>query len=571
MKRFFVCLAVLAAMFLMVGCQNKSQANNESQTSNESQVKKEAKIELEWSSVSDRKMKWNQAVRYCKNLVEDGHDDWRLPSVDEFRTTISPEYFPWNAVGGICSLSDQNDCLSASCWNDNASCCNSTASLAASLLYLQTRCPASSCSDEYLNTHPEIKKKMEKLISMAKSAKALWTSSVVSDENTYSWTFALMAGFMLDMAQDMEGLVQMDSSKNYVQCVRGKLPENIIIAKSDGLGADFIKEMAKDMAKNEKDPTAAASQSETKAKKEPAGLTKIGDLTWSSIAEKKMNWDDAIKYCEDLNEGGYSDWHLPNIDQLRILIQNHPGTQSGGSCPISERSGKLSSKDRTNDCNIGIGSNFSKLGDTSWFRSSSTLSDYADRTWIVAFDEGKVLDVNKRYVNSVRCVRGSQNEANSQNTTTTSSQSETSAKKEPAEPIKIGNLMWSNTADKEMDWNDGLAYCTNLNEGGYSDWRLPNIDELRTLIKNCTATETGGECKVTDSCLSWDECKNKACNGCDWDSSSKYCKLGGNNSGLLSSSVRSDNTEEFWSVVFENGGIATNYKAAPNNYVRCVR
>lgn len=40
--------------------------------------------------------------------------------------------------------------------------------------------------------------------------------------------------------------------------------------------------------------------------------------------------------------------------------------------------------------------------------------------------------------------------------------------------------------------------CKDLNAGGFNDWRLPNIDELRTVIKNSPETEIGGECKAND-------------------------------------------------------------------------
>ena len=59
-------------------------------------------------------------------------------------------------------------------------------------------------------------------------------------------------------------------------------------------------------------------------------------------------------------------------------------------------------------------------------------------------------------------------------------------------------LQWSNRSPEKMNWPKAIDYCRNLNEGGYSNWRLPDIDELRTLIKNCPKTETGGECKWSE-------------------------------------------------------------------------
>ena len=116
-------------------------------------------------------------------------------------------------------------------------------------------------------------------------------------------------------------------------------------------------------------------------------------LRWSNEAPRKMEWDEAINYCKNLNEGGYSDWRLPNIDELRTLIQNHSGTQTGGSCQISDKAGKLSvSRDWTrDDCGgRGRGNNFSKLGDAGWFWSSSAVDNNDRRAWYVGFNYGHV-------------------------------------------------------------------------------------------------------------------------------------------------------------------------------------
>ena len=129
-------------------------------------------------------------------------------------------------------------------------------------------------------------------------------------------------------------------------------------------------------------------------------------LQWSEKSSHEMDWNAAINYCKNLNEDGYSDWRLPNIDELRTLIQNHSGTQTGGTCQISEKARKLSWGDRTNDCNGRNRSNFSKLGDSGWFWSSSVRSDDSyGAWWVVYFDDGGVLYDIKDHENYVRCVR----------------------------------------------------------------------------------------------------------------------------------------------------------------------
>ena len=132
--------------------------------------------------------------------------------------------------------------------------------------------------------------------------------------------------------------------------------------------------------------------------------------------------------------------------------------------------------------------------------------------------------------------------------------------------------MWSSLYSDEMDWNDAVSYCNNLTECGYSDWRLPNINELRTLIKNCPGSQTGGSCAVKDpSCLSsdcWSDdcyCEYKENNG------GYYSKLGDDdNVYLWSSSVLSDSSYYRWHVYFDNGSVNV-HNVDDTNYVRCVR
>ena len=132
-------------------------------------------------------------------------------------------------------------------------------------------------------------------------------------------------------------------------------------------------------------------------------------------------------------------------------------------------------------------------------------------------------------------------------------------------------LIWSSKASDSMTWDDAVSYCDNLTACGYSDWHLPTISELRTLIQNCPATETGGNCGVTDSCLSYSSCwSEESCYSCSYEENGGYSKLG-DTGWFWSSSLLSDKSNVAWYVGFYDGIVSGGYIDYYGNYVRCVR
>jgi len=45
---------------------------------------------------------------------------------------------------------------------------------------------------------------------------------------------------------------------------------------------------------------------------------------------------DALRYCEELVLGGYEDWRLPDITELRSILRGNVFTEAGGACYIQE-------------------------------------------------------------------------------------------------------------------------------------------------------------------------------------------------------------------------------------------
>ena len=161
------------------------------------------------------------------------------------------------------------------------------------------------------------------------------------------------------------------------------------------------------------------------------------------------------------------------------------------------------------------------------------------------------------------------------------------------------DLTWQvSPPEANMSVDEAISYCANLELGGYRDWRLPTISELRSLIRGCPNTEenlkkkdgfdrshmnrilgiSDGTCGITDSCLREDRCSNKGCAGCPgargpgpggvhWPP-----ELSGKCCWYQSSSKKEGVNYSFsWLVHFGKASVADNITIFEKSRARCVR
>jgi formylglycine-generating enzyme required for sulfatase activity len=140
-------------------------------------------------------------------------------------------------------------------------------------------------------------------------------------------------------------------------------------------------------------------------------------------------------------------------------------------------------------------------------------------------------------------------------------------------------LMWLNPPEGVLVLAEAVQYCLDLDKGGHTDWRYPAIGDLRTLIRDCPATEAGGSCPVVDGQCTTSDCNDFACDSCP----------GGEGSGShgfywpkdfiivgipveISQTSVEDLPGFMWGVNFLNGGITTVPDATISGlFFRCVR
>jgi hypothetical protein len=81
---------------------------------------------------------------------------------------------------------------------------------------------------------------------------------------------------------------------------------------------------------------------------------------------------------------------------------------------------------------------------------------------------------------------------------------------DPATKLTWEAVPMKELQESSLNWQEAKDHCENLTLGGFDDWRLPTISELRSLIRGCPSTVKDGPCQVTDSCLK-ESCQNAAC------------------------------------------------------------
>ena len=64
-----------------------------------------------------------------------------------------------------------------------------------------------------------------------------------------------------------------------------------------------------------------------------------------------------------------------------------------------------------------------------------------------------------------------------------------------------------------MTFEKALAFCDNLEESGFDDWRLPELHEIKSIDELCVEEENSDFCAVTDSC-EWNNCETELCGKC---------------------------------------------------------
>ena len=213
-------------------------------------------------------------------------------------------------------------------------------------------------------------------------------------------------------------------------------------------------------------------------------------LTWQSDPGQKMTFKQAVAGASRCRLAGHRDWRLPTIKELYSLIL-FSGTDPD---PMSRDSSRQKPfiDTRYFRFRYGDAARGERIIDSQFATCTKYVSTTmrGDQTMFgVNFADGRIKGYGMRnprtaadktfYVLYVRGNRsyGKNDFKDNGNGTVTDRATSLMWMKADSGRLKAGRNM-----DGKLNWQEALAWAENLQYAGYSDWRLPNVKELQSIV-----------------------------------------------------------------------------------------
>lgn len=186
-------------------------------------------------------------------------------------------------------------------------------------------------------------------------------------------------------------------------------------------------------------------------------------LMWQQVPPSSTyTWQQAADYCNSLELGGYSDWRMPSCKELYSISNFATGWPYLNTTYFSLAGTSVTKDEQYWSSNYYVGSTVE-----GGYKAAFGVNHVTGHIKAYAADMSGPIG-GKR----VRAVRGADYGINkfvdNGNKTITD---------------EATGLMWMQEDSKVgMDWKHALVYAENMTFAGYSDWRLPNVKELQSIV-----------------------------------------------------------------------------------------
>ncbi len=199
-------------------------------------------------------------------------------------------------------------------------------------------------------------------------------------------------------------------------------------------------------------------------------------------ASDKLTYDEAIDRAETFNQAGYTDWRLPSIKELYSLIifsgvdpSGYEGTETSGLIPFIDTGffdfayGDTDAGERIIDAQYATTTkyvDYTMGGDETLFGvnfADGRIKGYGltmpfgpeDKTFFVMYVRGNTNYGINKYIDN---------------------------EDETITDLATGLMWMQNDNSEALNWEDALGYAKGKEFAGYSDWRLPDVKELQSIV-----------------------------------------------------------------------------------------
>lgn len=234
-------------------------------------------------------------------------------------------------------------------------------------------------------------------------------------------------------------------------------------------------------------------------------------LMWQKDPGPKKTWAEAVSGASQLRLGGYTDWRLPTIKELYSLFDAE-GTDPSGFMGKTCDTGQLTPYIDTQFFKFTYGNQSTeRVIDSQYWSATDYLPSYKQNSppavvdlhansFGVNFADGRIKAYPQSKANYVIYVRGNTaygiNNFNSNGDGTVSDQASGLMWMQGDSGGIPGLISGSRCKDGRLDWSEALNYAQNANSQklfGYSDWRLPNIKELQSIVDYRNSPDYNGK------------------------------------------------------------------------------
>ena len=186
-------------------------------------------------------------------------------------------------------------------------------------------------------------------------------------------------------------------------------------------------------------------------------------LMWQQVpSSDDYSWADAVTYCDNLELSGYDDWRMPTLKELFSISDFSSGWPYLDTGYFNLASGEVTKDEQFWANNHYVGVTVEGGSDAAFGVNHVTGH-------IKAYAANASGPVGGKYV---RAVRGGDYGTNAYTDNGDGTISDTNT-----------GLMWAQDDDGvTLDWQDALAYAESSDKAGYTDWRLPNVKELQSIV-----------------------------------------------------------------------------------------